>query len=938
MNTKLEHLNVTLSTVLSLIGYHATLEKLAYIKLLAYRNCFKNLPLAYQYAGNIIDDFAANYLLTLPFYSLEEGFHWLANTLDEFCLRQTMKYESITDESEGINTKRWEEKEESIDCILEHPQSKAFQLYQSAKSLGFINAKPLKKESHVKHIVLISSISKFIKERIDCLPDIEGNLYFLTGPRGVFNHEKSLAAILAHWLNKPNRKQAIATLLNQHKNSCDPLQWHQNLSGLKKKILEGVGLQKWPEAQQSYYYLHQDKYDLAAKLAGREPLNCLGGAWPVAADLGAYYLKKYFNGRFPLKFIPVVALGQGNKLTTMDDTISTWLNDYGFNLIEQGEEIAFILDNRMHILPFARQYLLHQATYQNALTKKNLENKLASFVDKLSGKQYKQVKFYASESRYFNENWLFDALAKAIFPLKNNIKRHIDAFINVYRFKYPQRFIKEMIHHHQFKDYLRLTSSSVDFSFNYNSELEHKDLVKTGGLLNFAINVAKRLEDKKTATIKKLLCRATLKNIENFIQPTPLYFSYKPLINRLHTEDYLNKKFLANIRQSLSLSFKENLSLKKLYKLATKNMQKFFTLIVKQSCDLLNIDLMHFAFVYLGSNARKQNTPFTDIEFFIIIKHDDLFHLAKEVTKLILLKILNLRETVLPMLGITIQDEAGNLFSFSGALYDYYTKEGFCFDGNQPQACKTPLGKKVGSDVIFRLIGTAPTLVNNFASQQGFNFDIYFPQLMRLSRFICGNKALYGEFISALETSTLDSRAYSQALIQHDLAKYLPCLRELNQLHQINHKKYLYRPMVIFIDDLIIALGINRNLSSTKKINLLAQYGLINEKMKAILFINLSYVLRVRLQQHLNYNEQKIYFSKQENSAYTELISMQEKLTKHALIPIMKKITLTESLLLKRESKLSRSYFNFFKSDRNPSPIVCKQEVSTIRPTIAFLG
>ena len=52
-----------------------------------------------------------------------------------------------------------------IEYILEHPHSKVFQLYQSAKSLDFIKAKPLKPESHIKPIVLISSISKFIKER-----------------------------------------------------------------------------------------------------------------------------------------------------------------------------------------------------------------------------------------------------------------------------------------------------------------------------------------------------------------------------------------------------------------------------------------------------------------------------------------------------------------------------------------------------------------------------------------------------------------------------------------------------------------------------------------------------------------------------------------------------------------------------------------------------
>ena len=81
----------------------------------------------------------------------------------------------------------------------------------------------------------------------------------------------------------------IQKVLNKHCEATSPKQWYgSDLGGLKKAILHALGLQTWPKALHSYYYMDKETYDKAAQMAGRPFLDCEGGAWPVAADMVSY--------------------------------------------------------------------------------------------------------------------------------------------------------------------------------------------------------------------------------------------------------------------------------------------------------------------------------------------------------------------------------------------------------------------------------------------------------------------------------------------------------------------------------------------------------------------------------------------------------------------------------------------------------------------------
>ena len=75
-------------------------------------------------------------------------------------------------------------------------------------------------------------------ERIRFIPKThEGKIYCLTGPRGLFKFEKSLATILADWFNLPLQADTIFEVLSKSDNTNE---WTLNLSGLKKSILSAL--------------------------------------------------------------------------------------------------------------------------------------------------------------------------------------------------------------------------------------------------------------------------------------------------------------------------------------------------------------------------------------------------------------------------------------------------------------------------------------------------------------------------------------------------------------------------------------------------------------------------------------------------------------------------------------------------------------------------
>lgn len=958
----------TLTDIFFLLGYGPP-EQFAFTKLIAYRGGFnqpdyylseekdkesphykrrstlakENYPiwrhtkLNSYYANHrdrIISDTEAQELLKTELHpSLALSFVWFSNMMQIYFLRKEFESEGVGNEQSNINQARFEHKDEIELDILKKQQGTHHQLFQSAELLHFIEEHPWPKNKTFHHVILQSSIEKYLKERIDFLNPFEGNLYLFTGPRGAFNFEEITAIILAEWFNMPGKVKLICSFLQEHSVKEDLLQWHKNLSALKKALMKELDAKEWPKAPESFYYYpgHKKIYDAAAKEAKHEPLDCEGGPWPVAADIAYQLIKERFKNDLEtfkkIHLVPIVAQGKEGRLTTTADLLETWLDQYGNTLASEGTPVLIIGCNTFHFIPFLKYLLSHNIPYQTAMCKSHLTHKLHQFNTKQESKgnegsllKGKQWYIAGPAARFFSSYLIFDSLAKSVFTARTNIEKITkyyqyvkeDIFQNQQSFVSDSILAERMVYYHVNREYLFLANAAIDLAFSFYFQ---GDLIKTAGLFNFSMNVLSKIEDHSIKNLIKMVYYSSLVNMQHFIRIISRKLDLAECsidIDFLQTLDEQNRSHLDSIRQDIFREFSQispdnREDIQAIYQSIFKKMQIFYLSIVDQAERLLGKKVDDIAHIYMGSYSKLQMTPFSDIESLIITQDHTYYRFAKYLTQLVLIKIFQLRETVLPALGISIIDKAGKHINLYDKIFDDYTLYGVSFDQNIPQACKTPLGKKNHLGVLYRLIGTPESLTAWFSSLQGYRLDIYLPQLIHLTRFAGGKRALYDQFITSLkEKSKIHFPSYSLALLKEDLKNCLASLDEFKSLTAVKHKKYFYKPINIFLDNLLTALAPTKNMDSYEKIDRLFYANLIDDPQRIQLIQIMNVVLYLRLHQHFKFKAQRIDIAPTD-PLFSRLYQSQ-KVMKSLLIKTSDRLQENETHLLRKECQLWQNY------------------------------
>ncbi|CAB4006742.1 PREDICTED: uncharacterized protein LOC109475051 [Paramuricea clavata] len=108
----------------------------------------------------------------------------------------------------------------------------------------------------------------------------------------------------------------------------------------------------------------------------------------------------------------------------------------------------------------------------------------------------------------------------------------------------------------------------------------------------------------------------------------------------------------------------------------------------------------NFSIIGLGSTSRKEVTPYSDLEFSILVDDNNKDPSPEQrqyfrfLTYFIQMQIIKLGETILPSVGIPSLNDFYSKNKEDDWFYDDVIPKGFSFDGMMPWACKTPLGRK----------------------------------------------------------------------------------------------------------------------------------------------------------------------------------------------------------------------------------------------------
>ncbi|MBS4165352.1 hypothetical protein NEOC65_000409 [Neochlamydia sp. AcF65] len=383
-------------------------------------------------------------------------------------------------------------------------------------------------------------------------------------------------------------------------------------------------------------------------------------------------------------------------------------------------------------------------------------------------------------------------------------------------------------------------------------------LLQAAGLYNYALHNASLDEQ---ASIKEMLSKVRILLIKACRGEAVDIPTTKKQFENNRRE---LKKFREEIEEKIQ-AFGSDPSpeeVRELYSEIAQWIKTFFKHLVDQAQEVLGPSPCEYAMIGFGSLAREEMTPYSDLEFGILIQEDTLGNrdYFRRLTNLLHLEVINLGETILPALNIPCLKGID--------FFDSVTPRGFAFDGEgaEGKGCKTPFGNRQ----TFELIQTPEKMAQYISKNEEDHWwhvkERHLPMELLTFTHLLGNIELtkaYNEKIQEMLNipyqGSLDLRQYlaKQHLVQEDMKNFDPDidnLRKQGMLFQV--KNDFYRFPHLALDRLALLKKIEASDTFTR-IDKLNKIGIIMEAAKDKLRDWMSIALFMRLKTYFYYQAQR---------------------------------------------------------------------------------